>query len=150
MKSKRKKGIKAIIIVVILFVLFNILWFANYGYVYFKYASKVEYYEVTETYHETDQETGVTYAITFPSYPSFTSNVFLNTSNGDFIIYPKLFGGCEICYTNDNNEMSVWFDEDMQLIEKYSDGTIDENREDIERLLDLAYDKWGLEVNEKK
>ncbi len=152
MKRKRKKGVKYTIITVLLvFVLFNIIWFANYGYVYFKYASKVEYDEDGEIYIEADKEIGVTYSVTFPSYPFFASNVYLNTSDGDFIIYPKLFGGCEICYTNDNNkEKEVWFDEDMQIIEEYSVGTIDENREDIQRLLDFAYDKWGLEVNEKE
>lgn len=152
MKRKRKKGVKYTIITVILvFVLFNIIWFANYGYVYFKYASKVEYNEDGEIYIEADKETGVTYSVTFPSYPFFTSDVYLNTSDGDFIIYPKLFGGCEIIYTNDNDkELVIHFDENMQLIGENNVGTIDENREDIERLLDFTYDKWGLEVNEKK
>ena len=152
MKRKSKKGIKyAIIAVIAVFALFNILWFVNYGYIYFKFASKVEYNEDGEIYHETDTKIGVTYSVMFPEYPFLASNVYLNTSDGDFIIYPKLFGGCEICYTSDNDKkIEVWFDEDMQLLEEYSVGTIDENREDIERLLGYAYDKWGLEVNEKK
>lgn len=152
MKRKRKKGVKYTIIAVILVVvLFNVLWLANFGYVYFKFASKVEYDEEGEIYHETDQETGVTYSVNFPNYPFFTTNIDLFTSDGYFRIYPELFGGCEIIYTSDKDEkVVIHFDENMQLIGKDNVGTIDENREDIERLLGYAYDKWGLEVNEKK
>ncbi|MBP3338503.1 MAG: hypothetical protein J6L69_03795 [Lachnospiraceae bacterium] len=152
MKRKRKKGLKYTIITVIaVFVLFNILWLVNLGYIYFKFASKVEYIEEGEIYHETDQETGVTYSVNFPNYPFFATNIDLITSDGDFMIYPELFGGCEIIYTSDKDEdVVIHFDENMQLIGKDNVGTIDEHREDIERLLGYAYDKWGLEVNEKK
>ncbi len=158
MKNKNKK--KSIIkLLLIIFVVFNAIWLINFVFRYGRFAIKVEYNKNIHSFHETDKEKNATYGVVMPSYPFFTSNIYLNSEyedeGYDLYINPNLICGYEIGFIHTNKEgelvAEIWFDENMQLIDKYECiGTVDEYKEQIKELCDLAYDKWGFSIHDKE
>lgn len=154
-KKSRKKSL--IIILISIFIAFNILWFINYTFKYGKFTEKVEYNYGSSSYHETDKEKGATFTVVPPSYPFFAGNMYIDYDDKDCDLYinPKLILGYEIgfLYSDDEGNLlaEIWFDEDMNLIDKYeSIGTIEEYSEEINELCDLAYEKWGILIYDKE
>ena len=63
--------------IIVLFVVYSMLWSANYTIKYGGYAETVEYDYAVRTYYETNEEMNAVFGVMMPIYPSFTSFLYI-------------------------------------------------------------------------
>lgn len=136
---------------------FNIVWLINCVGRYGKYAKAVGLDPDTKVFYSSNSKTN--FAVMLPTYPTFDGMLSLDymceEGSYNFMIYPKLIKGYEIGFSYVDNERNqkaeIWFDEDMNIIEEYTEeGTIEEYEQRINEMCDIVSEKWGIWIYAKE
>ncbi|WPP41126.1 hypothetical protein SK066_21615 [Paenibacillus hunanensis] len=150
MKSASKKKTITIILVsiVILFILWNLVWF---GFNYIKYNNFVGALPETSTGNHILVKDGYTYGVKTPDYLSFTGNLSIsNSSKGELlIIWPLPFGGYQYGFRlqENGNVYELNLDENMNLVGEQNESdlkAVTENKQTIQSLYNKAKAIWDL------
>ncbi len=168
-KSKKIK-IKIVIILcsvlVGVFAIWNIAWFAFVNSVYKPLADKISVDNLG--YHSMVADDNYRYSVFMPSYLSFTSNLSVHENTPineqsdshsvSLIIWPKLFGGYEygvsltVPKSEGKDELSFssynfMFDEHMNPLDElneYEKEVLEEYKDEIKELYNKVYRMWGI------
>ncbi len=163
---KKQKILKIVGMIVLLsFVIYNVIWFANWN-SYNKYKNSVGYEADTKRYFCTDSE-GCRYAVFAPNYLSFVGNLTVGNNiweeRGEqttcsLIIWPLFMGGYEFgvnlyvpLRTDDElvyKSYSFVLDENGNSISdeltEDEKKMLDENTEVIKKMYKKAYEMWQI------
>lgn len=156
MKTGNRKVLKVITLVLSVFVLFNIFWYAWRDMKYDSYINEMEENELSSwivpRYKHVDEE-GYDYSVKYPDYLSFTGNMSVglpsldNNPFTDFlVIWPKVFGGYEYgaSLTVDGVNYQIMINEDGSAVDSQYNEIAAMSKETIDLLLHKANEKWDL------
>ncbi|MBQ9035965.1 MAG: hypothetical protein IJ115_00675 [Erysipelotrichaceae bacterium] len=156
MKTGNRKVLKVITLVLSVFVLFNIFWYAWRDMKYDSYINEMEENELSSwivpRYKHVDDE-GYDYSVKCPDYLSFTGNMSVglpsldNNPFTDFlVIWPKVFGGYEYgaSLTVDGVNYQIMINEDGSAVDSQYSEIAAMSKETIDLLLHKANEKWDL------
>ncbi len=152
-----KKFLKTILVILILFILMNIVWFSWRVIKYNNYSKGMDkntsYSIFVPKYLKTDNE-GFSYSVKYPDYLSFTGNLAISMPSEDYdyfsdslIIWPTLLKGYEyglILYDEENNEYMIEIDENQNPKESENEEIINEHKDNIKILFNKANEVWNL------
>ncbi len=153
----KKTELKIILAVAIVFVAFNIVWFAWSHIKYGKLSSGMEENVfstfVTPRYFYTDAD-GNDYLVKYPDYLTFTGNMSVgmpttdeNYNTDSLIIWPTLSGKYEfgvILYEEEGKGYRVYIDPNGNALSKEYEDVVSRHTENIKKLLMKADNKWGI------
>ena len=153
----KRKILKVVLIVVIVFVAYNTVWFAWAHVKYGKLTDGMEEAEfgdpITPRYIYTDDDR-YDYLVKYPDYLSFTGNMSVglpamneNPFTDALIIWPKIIGKYELgvlLYDEDGTEYAVYIDADGNALSEEDKDVVSRHREVIEDLLIKADEKWSI------
>ena len=153
----KRKILKIIVIILIVFVAYNVIWFAWSRIKYGKYIGGMEKAEfgsfITPRYLYTDDD-GYDYLVKYTDYPGFTGNMSVgcpvvneNPFTDALIIWPKLFGKYELgvlLYDEDGTGYSVYIDADGNALFEEDKDVVSRHSETIKDLLIKADRKWSI------
>lgn len=149
----KKRIIVGGIIIILLFGLLNIVWFAHSYYVYSPFTKNIPKHE-SGMYVYYDNESNYIYNVKFPVYLSFNGNLGVANNEGSgLVIWPGFLGknytyGVRV--NVDGHVYSMNLDRNMQLIDEEVEikKIYNENTELIKKLWDGANSKWGEVINQ--
>jgi hypothetical protein len=148
-KKRKKLTITKVILVVIgLFIVWNIAWYATISIKYAPFTDAVPKNEYEAHILEKD---GYSFNVKKPDYLKLTGNLGVSKleSMDALIIWPLLFGGYEYgIRLQDNGEIyEIYVDEKMNPIDENDTVVkeqIEKNREKIEAMIAKAKEMWPL------
>lgn len=156
MKTGNRKVLKVITLVLSVFILFNIFWYAWRDMKYGSYINEMEENELSSwivpRYKHVDDE-GYDYSVKYPDYLSFTGNMSVglpsldNNPFTDFlVIWPKVLGGYEYgaSLTVDGVNYQIMINEDGNAVDSQYSEIAAISKETIDLLLQKANEKWDL------
>ena len=152
----KKKILKIVLALVIIFVACNIIWFAWSHIKYGKFSSGMQEGDfsnfITPRYIYTDADR-YDYLVKYPDYLSFTGNlcVGMPTTEETFftdalIIWPKVSGGYQFgaLLYDENVEYSIYIDSEGNALSKEDEDIVSRHRDTIRNLLIIADKKWDI------
>ena len=150
-----KKFLKIILLIVIVFIAINIVWFSWRGIKYQKYVKgmdKTEFYTIFIPRYIKQDKDGFTYSVKFPDYLSITGNLSVGvpSENDNFytdalIIWPNLKGyeyGL-ILYEKEDEYLIELNNNREPIDNKYKD-IMKKHQENIDVLFKKANERWNL------
>ena len=157
-KNKIKLVLKIVLAAAIVFVAYNVLWFAWSHLRYGKLSSGMEESEistfVTSRYFYTDAD-GYNYLVKYPDYLTFTGNLSVgmpttneNSFTDSLIIWPTLSSKYEfgaVLYDEEGTEYQVQIDANGNTLSKEYEDVVSRHRANIEALLSKADHKWNID-----
>ena len=148
---KKKICISLGIVVLVIFVVYNLIWAINAYIVYRPYTKQVPKHESgIYAYHNPDLN--LTYNVRFPDYLSFTGNIGVSDNDGSgLIIWPGFMGrkyeyGLRI---NENGTVySIYVDESMNCISQDGEqiSILERNEEKVHHLQKGLNEVWDDEM----
>lgn len=157
MRSGKKTVLKAVLGILILFILINAGW---YGWRMVKYGAYCKGMEkgffstwIVPRYVHTDDD-GYDYGVKYPEYLSFTGNMSVGLPAYDdnpftdfLIVWPKVFGGYEygVSVTIDGQGYQVYVDPDGTAVHPEDSEIAAACQDTINDLLSRAKGMWDLE-----
>ncbi|WP_243291890.1 hypothetical protein [Bacillus sp. FJAT-47783] len=146
----KKISIKKILLIVIsIFLIWNIAWFLITAIKYNKFTEAIPKNEYGVYIKEED---GYLYNVKKPGYLSFTGNLGVSKkeSMNGLIIWPLLFGGFEygIRLQNDGEVYEIYVDENMNPInvdDSVAIQQLEEHKVEIEKMISKANEIWDLQ-----
>lgn len=150
MKKYKKKFI-IIILVLIIFGLYNIYWYQTTHSKYSSYIGGMNEFVRNKSYILQDTE-GYLFNVKYPDYLSYTGNLGISTEEGklSLIIWPGMFKSTKYglrITTNDNVVYNILLDKNANAIDKQYDELIKENRTAIQLLFQKANNQWNLDIS---
>lgn len=151
MKKALKKGL---LVITLLFVLYNIIWYTVVNSKYSHYTAGMEEIYAHRTYALVSED-GYTYNVKFPSYLSFVGNLGIQKSedsNCALIIWPKLHGEAEygvLISSEDGSSYGVMLTKDRLPIAGASDHSkqlVTAYQNEIGFLYEKADKMWNLDL----
>lgn len=149
MKNKTKRFLIFIASVILLFGIYNLIWYLLIHSKYDPYTEGMDEFRKNISYI-LNEEDGYLYNVKLPDYISYTGNLGISTRNNEYslLIWPNVFTD-EVEYgvqiQAENNEVwSIMVDENMEAVNAYYDEIVNENREAIEDLYKKAREKWSF------
>lgn len=145
--SNGKKIIIILIVICLLFVLYNIIWYFAIQSKYSEYSKNMDEFIPNRSY-VLDGEDGYLYNVKNPDYLSFTGNLGISNNNNEvsLIIWPSFFGeakyGIKIDTIDDSYEIII--DREMKAEVSEDDKIIEKYKEEIERLFQKADERWNI------
>jgi hypothetical protein len=152
----KKKALKIILAAVIVFTVYNIVWFTWSHTKYGKLSGGMEEMEisnfVTRRYAYTDADR-YDYLVKYPDYLTFTGNMSVGMPATDesvftdvLIIWPTLSGKYKfgVLLYEDDADYMVDIDADGNALSKEYEDVVSWHRDYIETLLMMADHKWGI------
>ena len=156
MKTGNRKVLKVITMVLSVFILFNIFWYAWRDMKYASYINEMEENDIQSwivpRYMHVDAE-GYDFTVKYPDYLSFTGNLAVglpsldNNPFTDFlVIWPKVLGGYEYgaSLTVDGVNYQIMINEDGSAVDSQYSEIAAISKETIDLLLHKANEKWDL------
>ena len=157
MKAGKNKVLRAVLGILVLFVLINAGWLiwrtVKYGSYIRGMEKNVFATWIVPRYQYTDAE-GYDYGVKYPEYLSLTGNmsVGLPTTEDNWftdfiIIWPKLFGGYEygVSISEGNQDYQIYINADGSAVNPEDSKLVADNQETIQELLTRAQQMWELE-----
>lgn len=154
--SMKKKVLKIIFAVAIVFVACNVVWFAWSHIKYGKLSSGMEENEfsnfVTPRYILTDADR-YDYLVKYPDYLTFTGNMSVgmpatdeNLFTDSLIIWPTLSGDYKlgVILYEEGKGYQVYIDADGNALSKEYEDVVSRHRDNIKNLLMMADNRWGI------
>ena len=153
----KKKILKIILAVAIVFAAYNVVWFAWSHIKYGKLSSGMEENVfstfVTPRYFYTDAD-GNDYLVKYPDYLTVTGNMSVgmpttdeNYNTDSLIIWPTLSDKYEfgvILYEEEGKGYRVYIDANGNALSKEYEDVVSRHTENIKKLLMKADNKWGF------
>ena len=153
----KKRILKIVLIAVIVFAVFNAVWFAWSHITYGELSEGMEAAEFNtlfdKRYFYSDADR-YDYSVKYPGYLSFTGNMSVGIpTTGDnpftdaLIIWPKLTGGYELgalLYDEDGTGYSVYIDEKGNALSEEDEEVLLRHGENIRILLAKADERWDI------
>ena len=154
----KKKILKIILAVIIVFAAFNIIWFTWSHIKYGKFSSGMEEGDfstfITRRYIYSDAD-HYDYLVKYPDYLSFTGNLCVGMPSvaeefftDALIIWPMAGGGYELgvlLYDLENgSEYSVYIDSEGNALSKEDEDVVSQHRDNIQNLLLMADKRWHI------
>ena len=151
-----KKFLKIILVILIVFILLNIVWFSWRAIKYNNYSKGMDkntaYSIFVPKYLKNDEE-GFSYSVKYPDYLSFTGNLAISMPSEDYdyfsdslIIWPNLRGyeyGL-ILYDEENNEYMIEVDESKKPKDSEYKEILNDHKDNIDILFEKANKFWNL------
>lgn len=146
MKKLSKKWIVPIVIIGI-FILFNLIWVITVNIKYARYTKSVPKNEFG--IHGITDDEGYSYNVKKPDYLQFTGNLGVTSDSGNsLIIWPKITGGYEygVILCIDDVMYQITIDDNMQTNENddYIKELVKDNQDTIKLLFEKAESMWKL------
>ena len=157
MKFAKKTVLKAVYIILALFLLFNACW---YGWRMVKYGSYCKGWKknpfstwLVPRYIYTDED-GYDYGVKYPDYLTFTGNLSVGLPGADdnpftdfLIVWPKVNGDCDygISVTKDGQGYQIYINADGTSVYPEDSETVNDCQDTINDLLARAKGMWDLE-----
>ena len=152
----KKKILKIILAVVIVFAAYNVIWFAWSHIKYGKLSGGMEKMAfstfITPRYSYTDAD-GYNYLVKYPDYLAFTGNMFVGTPLSEenmfadaLIIWPQVTGGYTLgvlLYEN-GTEFPIYIDSEDHALSKEDEDIVSRHSDNIRDLLMMANKRWGI------
>ncbi len=153
----KRKILRILLIIAIVFAAYNAVWFAWSRIKYGKLTDGMEKAEfsslIVPRYIHTDDE-GYDYLVKYPDYLSFSGNLYIglpvvneNPFRDALNIWPQMSGQYELgvlLYDQDGTEHAVYIDEDGNALNEEDKDVVSHHKEAIQDLLIKADEKWKL------
>ncbi|MGY3723810.1 hypothetical protein SAMN05421767_10294 [Granulicatella balaenopterae] len=151
MKSKKKVTTKNIILLVLsMFILWNVVWFSWRKISYTKYSAGMNEYVENMSYVKQGED-GHLYNTKYPDYLSFVGNLAIATPDEKIglIIWPQIFGnnkvGAQII--EDDANYCIVLDEQLLAADQKDAALIEKYQSDIANLAHKAEQFWNIKIN---
>ena len=156
-KQVKKKALRIVLAVALIFAAYNIMWFAWSRIQYGKFSAGMEKSDfgsfVTPRYVYTDADR-YDYLVKYPDYLSFTGNLSVGLPAADenvftdaLIIWPELSGGYQfgvLLYDENAIEYAIYIDPAGKALSKKDEDLVSQHRDNIRDLLIMADKKWHI------
>ena len=152
----KKKVLKIILAVAIVFAAYTVVWFAWSHIKYGKLSSGMEENEfsnfVTPRYIYTDADR-YDYLVKYPDYLTFTGNMSVGMPTADenlftdsLIIWPTLSGNYKfgVILYEDGKGYQVYIDADGNALSKENEDVVSRHSDSINNLLMMADNRWSI------
>ena len=152
----KKKILKIVLAAAIVFIAYNIIWFAWSHTKYRKYTGGMQEGDfssfITRRYVYSDAA-GYDYLVKYPDYLSFTGNMSLglpSTEENPFtdalIIWPKFSGGYQlgVLLYEENVQYGIYIDSEGNALSKEDEDIVSRHSDAIRNLLIRADQRWGI------
>lgn len=142
----KKKILKSLALVLgTAVIIFHICWFYNYS-LYTRFTDGLN--ELVKFVTFSILEDDYIYHVKFPSYPTFTGNLAVSTSDSEYtlIIWPSRFEATEygvMFPTGPETFTSIMVNRQLEAENEYDQILIEENRAQLEDLFQKASKRWG-------
>ena len=157
MRVGKKKVLKVIICILLLFVVINACWYVWRMVKYDPFTKVMEKSEIPEflvpRYYSMDAD-GYDYSVKYPDYLSFTGNLCVGLPTTDenvftdfLIIWPKLFDRYEygVSLNVGNETYQIYINADGSPVDpKYSE-IVNEYKDTVDDLLSRAKEMWDID-----
>jgi hypothetical protein len=150
-KTMNNKKIKSFIILILtlilLFALYNLVWYFATQSKYGGYVKDMDELFANRSY-VLEPGDGYLYNVKYPDYLSLTGNLGVtDEENGvALIIWPSFFGedSYGVRIATDRDTYLVMVNKDIKAIDSVDDDVIDKYKEEIKMLFQKADNKWGI------
>ena len=145
--SKGKKVIILLMVICLLFGVYNLIWYFTTQVKYSTYSENMDEFIPNRSY-VLEGEDGYLYNVKYPDYLSFTGNLGVSNNNNEvsLIIWPSIFGedkyGLKIDTIDDSYEIII--DREMKAEVSEDDKIIEKYKEEIEKLFQKADERWNI------
>ena len=145
--SKGKKIIILLMVICLLFGVYNLIWYFTTQVKYSTYSENMDEFIPNRSY-VLEGEDGYLYNVKYPDYLSFTGNLGVSNNNNEvsIIIWPSIFGedkyGLKIDTIDDSYEIII--DREMKAEVSEDDKIIEKYKEEIEKLFQKADERWNI------
>lgn len=145
--SKGKKIIILLMVICLLFGVYNLIWYFTTQVKYSTYSENMDEFIPNRSY-VLEGEDGYLYNVKYPDYLSFTGNLGVSNNNNEvsLIIWPSIFGedkyGLKIDTIDDSYEIII--DREMKAEVSEDDKIIEKYKEEIEKLFQKADERWNI------
>lgn len=131
----------------IICLIYSGLWLFNFS-IYFKYLNGMDDYTFPTNYSTYDEE-NYAYTVAIPFILSFTGNLgVVDMDDGDtMIIWPSRYRDTRYGFmitTKEGEPYSIELDENLETEHAFDREVLEENRERIEELYNVARKRWGI------
>lgn len=144
-KNKAKKVVLIIAIIVLLFGIYNLLWYFTTQSKYTNYSEGMDEFVANKSY-VLNPGNGYLYNVKYPDYLTFTGNLAVADENNEvsLIIWPSFYGEDEygIRITTNDDSYEIMIDKDMKSVE--NNDILDKYKKEIRMLFQKADEKWGI------
>ena len=157
MKTGKKTALRAVLCILVLFILFNIGWYIWRSVKYGPYSEGMEknYFNtwIVPRYAHVDAD-GYDYSVKYPDYLSFTGNLCVGLPSTDgnpftdfIIIWPNAFGGYKYgaSLTLEDESYQIYINRDGSAVDPELNEIAVRCQETINILLERAEKMWGLD-----
>ncbi len=152
----KKKVLRIVLVLVIVFVAYNIIWFTWSHIKYGKFSDGMQKGEfgnfITPRYIYTDVDR-YDYLVKYPDYLTFAGNISIglptteeNVFTDALIIWPELSGGYQfgVLLYDDNVEYAIYIDSEGNALSKEDTDIVSRHRDSIRNLLMIADKNWDI------
>ena len=153
----KKKVLKIILTVIILFAVYNIAWFAWSRIKYGSLSDGMEKADfgnlVVPRYTYTDAD-HFDYMVKYPDYLRLTGNIYVglpvsdeNPFHDGLIAWPSLSGAYDfgvVLYDEDGSEHLVYIDSEGNALSQEDEEVVSRHSDNISTLLLMADEQWGI------
>ena len=157
MKTDRKKALRAVLGIVVIFILLNLSWYIWRAVKYSSYSKGMEknYFStwIVPRYAQVDAD-GYDYSVKYPDYLSLTGNLCVGLPSTDgnpftdfLIIWPKALGGYRYgaSLTLEGENYQIYINSDGSAADPEYSEIVTRCQGTINILLERAEKMWGLE-----
>ena len=153
----KKKVLKIILTVIILFAAYNIVWFTWSRIKYGRLSDGMEKADLGDpvvaryTYSDADH---FDYMVKYPDYLRLTGNIYVglpvtdeNPFHDGLIAWPSLSGTYDfgvVLYDEDGSEHLVYIDSDGNALSTDDEEVVSRHSDNISTLLLMADEQWGI------
>ena len=153
----KKKVLKIVLAVIILFAAYNIAWFAWSRTKYGRLSDGMEKADfgnlVVPRYTYTDDDR-FDYMVKYPDYLRLTGNIYVGLSGTNenpfhdgLIAWPTLSGAYDlgvVLYDEDGSEHLVYIDSEGNALSQEDEEVVSRHSDNISTLLSMADEQWGI------
>ena len=157
MRVGKKKVIKIILCILLLFVMINACWYVWRMVKYDPFTKGMEKSEIPEflvpRYYSMDAD-GYDYSVKYPDYLSFTGNLCVGLPTTDenvftdfLIIWPKLFDRYEygVSLNAEGETYQIYINSDGSPVDPRYSEIVNEYKDTIDDLLSRAKEMWDID-----
>lgn len=146
--SKSKKLYITVTVIILLFGVYNIIWYFTTQSKYDNFSKKMDEVVKNSSYVLNTGDEYV-YNVKYPDYLTFTGNLGVSDEKNEIslIIWPSLFNGeneYRLRIIDEDESYEIVVDKDMKAEDSESEDIINKYQNEIQILFHKADEKWGI------
>lgn len=147
-KSKSKKLYIIITVIILLFGVYNLIWYYVTQSKYDNFSEKMDEFVKNRSYVLNPGD-GYVYNVKYPDYLTFTGNLGVSDEKNEIslIIWPSLFNGENeygVRIIDEDESYEIMVDKDMKAEDSEIEDIVNKYQDEIQILFHKADEKWGI------